>query len=256
MSIGTPLVMALALLSPVKNKVNKVTEQPIVQVMIVNSSGLSALTSTPSPTLTPDSDDKIIVIPKNKQFDVKLDEERTIKVFGKIEDHMMEDIRNKLVELEKASNKPIYFIINSGGGQIDAGRKIENAMDGTKVKKVCIVDGAAYSMAAGIFLHCDQKLLSPGSDLMYHEGSLGVSGDKTVLPGELAHQLKVMDEMDKDNADHLHMKLKDYQVKVHDEWWLTSAEAVDEGIADGLAVGFKYTHETAPLSPFEQLFHL
>jgi len=182
---------------------------------------------------------------------LKLDEERLILVRNGINNVVAQSFINDLDRLEKAnSSKPIYVVLRSPGGSIAAGFRMIAAMKATKPEIVCVVDEGAYSMAAAIFLHCDKKYMQAHSDLMFHEGSLGVEGDKRIVEERLRHYIRQMDELNEDIAKKLDMPLEVYLERVKFEWWLTADQAVEEGIADQAVDGLKYPFETPPPSIF------
>lgn len=188
-------------------------------------------------------------LPGKRLESLTLDKDRTLDLNTNVTKKSADKLVKGLADLDKLNHKRIYIVINSNGGAIDQGGRIENALDATKSPVTCVVDGGAYSMAAGIFLHCDEKLMTKHSDLMFHEGSMSLEGERSIVQSENAHFLKLFIEMDQDNADHLGMSLDVYQKKVANEWWLTTEEAIDAHAADGVVSNFLYVppkDETPP----------
>jgi len=80
--------------------------------------------------------------------------------------------------------------INSGGGRIDVGHMIVQAIQSTKAYVSCVVAHASYSMASIIALAGDELTLLPHSLLMFHNYSTGMGGKG----GELVQGILSSDE--------------------------------------------------------------
>lgn len=222
---------------------------------VVNSATELTLTEVLTVTV---SEEVISVEPVKEHLkELTLNEDRLIVFKGSVNDNSAQEFINKLHALEKEDDKKsIHIVLRSGGGSIAAGFRMIAAMEATKPKLVCVVDEGAYSMAAAIFLHCDKKYIQEHADLMFHEGSLGVEGDKRIVETRVKHFLKQMDELNQDIADQLGIPLEVYLEKAQYEWWLTAEEAVAVGAADQAVDGLKYPYEEPPPPPNPFLFFM
>ncbi len=89
-----------------------------------------------------------------------------------------------------ATKEPAIIVIDSYGGGVDAGGKILQAMDYLKQKGTpiqCLVTGSAMSMAAWIYLKCDERAAVPGSVVMWHGAR--VFARQMVITQEVAKSL-------------------------------------------------------------------
>ncbi len=66
---------------------------------------------------------------------------------------------------------PLDVHINSGGGRVDDGIAIANAVRAYKGRKRTIVDGMAASIASVIMQAGDERIVEPGSMVMIHDAS-------------------------------------------------------------------------------------
>lgn len=66
--------------------------------------------------------------------------------------------------------------INSGGGRIDVGHMIVQAIQETRAFVSCVIAHASYSMASIIALSGDELIMLPNSLLMFHNYSTGMGG--------------------------------------------------------------------------------
>ena len=194
---------------------------PVAGACALLACGMKCKAASPTPVPTPD-------------------ESRMVKLSGEVNDDSAEDF---IRELQSVKGKhPVWILINSRGGHIDSGARMENAIDQAKtIHSVnCVVDGDGLSMAAGIFEECDLKLITPGSSLLFHSGSFSVSDGERFESAQLvAHTLAMFREMDARNARNLKMPLDAYI-----SWmgaggaWLTADSAVFKGAADAVLIGW------------------
>lgn len=75
-----------------------------------------------------------------------------------------------------SSQDQVSIHINSGGGRVDIGGTIVNAIKTCKAYVTCIVEEPSYSMAAIIALSGDSLVMMPRSLLMFHNYSTYASG--------------------------------------------------------------------------------
>lgn len=72
------------------------------------------------------------------------------------------------------SDDDITIYINSPGGSVEAGMPVLKAMQESKANHIeAVVTGMAASMAEGIALESDHITMKPGTQLMFHYGSVG-----------------------------------------------------------------------------------
>lgn len=96
--------------------------------------------------------------------------DRILFLEGDINQESANDLSKELALLGKKSKEPIKLIINSNGGDVDAGFLIIDAMKGIEAPVSTIVSGRAYSMAAVIFAAgTGERLMLPHSSMMIHQ---------------------------------------------------------------------------------------
>lgn len=79
------------------------------------------------------------------------------------------------------SNDKVTLKINSGGGRIDVGHMIVQAIQETGAHVTAHIVHASYSMASLIALACDDIVFYPHSLLMFHNYSSGNGGKGAAL---------------------------------------------------------------------------
>ncbi len=108
-----------------------------------------------------------------------------------------DEIFDELPALNRADRVTIK--INSGGGRIDVGHMIVQAIQNTEAFVSCVVEHASYSMASVIALAGDELIMQPHSLLMFHNYSTGMGGKA----GELIQGALASDEYIKNIMEHV-----------------------------------------------------
>lgn len=163
-----------------------------------------------------------------------------------VEDWNMNILSEQLVT--KASKyRLIYLVIDSPGGSISAGLNFINTMKAVKAKKGtfirCVITDRAYSMAAFIQSYCSQTLVLNNATIMYHQASYGVSGSAHKIRTQVSFVERYLAVIEENLAIQMGMDYQEYLEFRGTEVWLTSMEAANSGIVDGILVDFYYTAE-------------
>lgn len=146
------------------------------------------------------------------------------------------DFAEKFKALE-AKGKPIHLRINSPGGEIYDGMAIFNTIRQSKIDVIVFVDGVAASMASVIALAGKELYMSKIARLMTHKASGGINGDSEDFKNYASHLEDLENTMAsiysrKTGLTIAQAKAK-YLRKGFDRW-ITAAEALKEGIIDGI----------------------
>ena len=140
-------------------------------------------------------------------------------------------INDLLVE----SESPLVIRLNSPGGDVFAGIEIYNALKNSKRHVTVEVTALAASAASIIAMGADNLIMMIGSNLMIHEASTFVWGNKK----EIQKVLNALESIDQSIIDIYRERtgkseeeLKELLAK---ETWFTAAQAVEHGFAHGVA---------------------
>jgi ATP-dependent Clp protease protease subunit len=147
-----------------------------------------------------------------------------------------DDTVSKLIlELMAHPAKEVYLYINSPGGSILAGNQFVSALRASGKNVTCIVDFAA-SMAFSITQACTRRLGLDHAILMQHQASYQARGSVTEVRTTVSIVERLADQLNRWDSERIGMSLKDFQAKIHDEWWLIGAdEAVASNVLDSAA---------------------
>jgi len=147
--------------------------------------------------------------------------------------------------------KPITVIMNNPGGDEYHGQAIYDAIITCKSRVEIRVYGHAMSMGSIILQAGDRRLLAPNARLMVHYGTIKIDAHQKVFK-------KWSEEMDKVNKwmeDLFLKKIREVKPKFKREelekmlnfdTFLTSREAVNLGLADGIISIKRHRTTTAP----------
>lgn len=139
----------------------------------------------------------------------------------------------KLVAKRGTKSYPIYLVLDSPGGSIDAGNDFVEFVK--TVPNVHTVTLFAASMASAIVQQLPGKRLIVDSGIsMYHRASGGFDGQ--FEDGELESRLglykDIVRNMEQKNADRMKLPLATYKALVKDELWILGKDALKRNVAD------------------------
>lgn len=128
----------------------------------------------------------------------------------------------------------IVLRINSPGGEVSEAVAILNMLRAHKAKITAVVDGLAASAASVIAAGCDDTVMSPGTQMMIHSPWSFAAGNAT----DLRKVAMTLDNFEATLVEIYEGKAgpQDWAALLAEETWLTSAAAVELGLADRVAV--------------------
>lgn len=129
----------------------------------------------------------------------------------------------------------IHLRINSPGGDVFAGRVIEQAIRECSAKVIAHVDGYAASAASYVALAADEVVISQGGFFMIHKAwSIGYGNSD-----DLMKMAGLLEKIDGSLADTYVRETQQDRQQILDwmtaETWFTADEAVKYGFADRIA---------------------
>lgn len=226
-----------------------------VGLLIIAAIGLFADFSFASDTSKINFDTKKNV---KKLKTLEADSERTIVLEGYIEPGITDSIVEQMEKLSETSNKPIFLMIDSPGGQVDAGFDVVNQIRALKedknLKVICGIRHQASSMAAIIASYCYETYATRRSTIMYHEVSAGIEGKVQDIQDSLAGLVRLNDEVAQDLAEQLGLTLEQYREKTsRRDWEMTATEAAEIGAINGVLDYLVYKKPEKPIDPLEMI---
>lgn len=87
-------------------------------------------------------------------------------------------------------NDIIYIMLNTGGGRLDTGVQIINAMRTTQAKVVSVLESEAHSLGTLIFLAADEFIVHDNCLMMFHNFSGGTIGKGNEMAAQVEATVK------------------------------------------------------------------
>jgi ATP-dependent Clp protease, protease subunit len=162
---------------------------------------------------------------------------RTVYLWGPVEDKSAKDVVNKLLLLDADKpGKEIKFYINSPGGVVTSGFVIYDVMQMIKSPVSTICMGLAASMGS-ILLSGGEKgkrFIFPHGEVMIHQPSLGgyfqgVSADLEIHAKQIQKTKELSARILADNCGQTFEKV---MLDLERDYWMDANEAIKYGIVD------------------------
>lgn len=158
---------------------------------------------------------------------------RTIFVIGEITEQTFAQVITSLHVLQK-TDEPIRVLINSGGGSVEQGLAVLDALTVCPNQIVTLGFGNVCSIAATIFQAGDWRILSPECRYMVHAGSVDMEGslhylEAKALSDELVFfQDRITDLFQK----RTNLPIAEVRAMFGGETYFSAEECVKKNIAD------------------------
>lgn len=158
---------------------------------------------------------------------------RQILCMSEINAERQEEITQAILGLNLLSKEPIKLIIDSGGGLLNFGYWIADAVRCSEAPVHGLVVGCAHSVAFWVLQNCHRRVCYPHARLMFHGSDLGKS--RCDQP-DFQEQVQKNIEAHKDQlafiARRTHQPLKKWQEWSRNQRYFSAKEALELGIID------------------------
>jgi ATP-dependent protease ClpP protease subunit len=167
---------------------------------------------------------------------IVLDTRNTVTVRGEISNSSVMKAQLDLVvvsALRGKANYPLYLVLDTGGGSIEAGNDlIEFAKTIPNLKTVSIFSA---SMGSAIVQALPgERLITNNGYLMFHRAAGGFQGQFEIgeVESRLAMAKRLVQRMELQNYTRMRMSQEDYKRLVKDELWLDAEQSLKFRSAD------------------------
>lgn len=163
---------------------------------------------------------------------LKLLKQRTILIYGEINQELAKSVTEQLLYLSAISDDPITMFINSQGGHVESGDTIHDVIRFIKPKVKMIGTGWVASAGITIYLAADKKdrYSLPNTRYMIHQPAGGVQGQSTEIQIEAKEILRMRKRVNKLIAKATGQTLEQIEKDTDRNFWLSAEEAKDYGI--------------------------
>ena len=159
-------------------------------------------------------------------------ETRTILLSGTVDKELAERVIRQLLILEQRGAEPIKVMIDSPGGDVDAGFAIFDMARFIKAPVWMIGMGLVASAGALILLSApkERRIGLPNSHYLIHQPLSGLRGVATEIEIHAKEIEKTRERINKIIADETGQKLDSVKKDTDRDYWMTSEEAMSYGL--------------------------
>lgn len=165
-------------------------------------------------------------------FMKKLFEERTILIYGEINQDLAREVTSQLLLLAAMSDEPIKIFINSQGGHVEAGDTIHDMIQ--FVKPEVIVIGTGWVASAGITIYlaaeAENRYSLPNTRYMIHQPAGGVRGQGTEIQIEAKEIVRMRERVNRLIAEATGQTYEKVSQDTDRNFWMSASEAKDYGM--------------------------
>jgi ATP-dependent Clp protease, protease subunit len=157
---------------------------------------------------------------------------RTILLSGEVDKEMAEKVVSRLILLESQSDDPIRILIDSPGGDVDAGYAILDMVRFVKPSVYMIGMGLVASAGALILLAAPKefRIGLPNSHYLIHQPLSGLRGVATDIEIHAREIERTRERINKLIAQETGQSLERVQKDTDRDYWMTAEEAVTYGL--------------------------
>jgi ATP-dependent protease ClpP protease subunit len=147
-----------------------------------------------------------------------------------------EAVNPAIAAIKSAQPDQIVLLdINTRGGSVASGFQLEKALEATKSRVFCVVDGEAMSMGFFMLQSCQMRVMTKRSELMAHEVRMVHQGTITIHDASMMISDMIVNS--RAYAEQVLRRSKltydEYHAKVDGkEWFISWPEALQAGVVD------------------------
>jgi ATP-dependent Clp protease, protease subunit len=167
----------------------------------------------------------------------RLLETRTILLSGQVNKELAERVIRQLLLLEAKSDEPIKIMIDSPGGDVDAGYAIFDMARFVKPQVWMIGMGLVASAGALILLAApkERRVALPNSHYLIHQPLSGLRGVATEIEIHARELEKTRDKLNKLIAEETGQPLERVIRDTDRDYWMNAEEAAAYGLVSRIA---------------------
>ena len=169
-------------------------------------------------------------------IDKKFLEERSIFLWGQVDDKSAKHVVDRLMYLDMLNNEEIKLFINSPGGYVTSGFSMYDTIQSIKSPVSTICTGLAASMGS-ILLSVGEKgrrFIQPHAKVMIHQPSGGARGQASNIEIQAAEILKTKELSAKILAENCGQDFERVMKDFNRDYWMDAEESIAYGIVDGI----------------------
>jgi ATP-dependent Clp protease, protease subunit len=169
---------------------------------------------------------------QKSHIEEKLMKNRTIMIYGGIDQKLAKEISAKLLVLSAESEEPIKLYINSQGGHVESGDTIFDMIRFCKAPVKVIGTGWVASAGALIYVAppVEDRFCLPNTRFLIHQPMGGTMGSATDLAIEAKEIVKMKRRLNETIAKQTGQKIEKVEEDTDRNYWMSADEAKKYGI--------------------------
>lgn len=168
-----------------------------------------------------------------KHLQALLFRQRTITLFGEINQESSREFAEKILVLAGESDDPIRVFVNSPGGHVESGDTIFDVI--RFVRPRILMVGTGWVASAGALIYCappkKDRFALPNTRFMLHQPSGGVGGSAADAKIEAQEILKTRERLNRTFAKQTGQTLERITQDSDRNFWMSPSEAIQYGLA-------------------------
>lgn len=165
-------------------------------------------------------------------MDAILTKNRTLTLFGEVNQDVSRRMAEKLLALSFESDEPITLYISSPGGHVESGDTIFDMIRYIKPVVRTVGTGWVGSIATHIYLAADKehRFSLPNTRFLIHQPSGGFGGDASDIEIHAREIVKTRERINKVIAEATGQTLERVTDDTNRDYWMSAQESLDYGL--------------------------
>jgi ATP-dependent Clp protease protease subunit len=168
------------------------------------------------------------------ELENKLFKQRTVLIFGAIDEKLARDVTARLLALSGDAAKPIDVFINSPGGHVESGDTIHDVIRFVNERSPVRVIGTGCVASAGALIYLagtkERRVCLPNTRFLLHQPLGGMRGQATDIAIEAREIVKIRERINGIIARETGQPLEKIASDTDRNYWMNAEEAVTYGL--------------------------
>lgn len=172
----------------------------------------------------------------NNELENKLFKERTILIFGEVNDKLAREISGRLLALAYDSSKPINIYVNSPGGHVESGDTIHDMIRFVDSHAPINMIGTGWVASAGALIYAagrkERRFCLANTRFLLHQPMGGVRGPATDIDIEAREIIKMRERLNVIFAKETGHSYDKIAKDTDRNYWMSAQEAIKYGLVN------------------------
>lgn len=170
----------------------------------------------------------------NNELESRLFKERTILIFGEVNDKLAKEVSGRLLALAYDSAKPINIYVNSPGGHVESGDTIHDMIRFVDGRVPINMIGTGWVASAGALIyaagHKERRFCLSNTRFLLHQPMGGVRGPATDIDIEAREIIKMRERLNAIFAKETGHPYEKIAKDTDRNYWMSAQEAIRYGL--------------------------